>query len=145
MEKALWQGCVMRIWRPLRAEAGWNNMIYPVTPQNVSPGAERAEPQGLHPAALVGMGSAWEKQQGAASSHAHRNLTLGAKDCEAMPNSQSEPEGWDAAGAGTAGALSTTRPLQAHTGAQAALLHTAAGPAAAPSAWHLVQERNPTL
>lgn len=68
VEKPLWQARVMSLW---------NNVIHPATPRNVSPGAERAEPQGLCPAAPAGTGSAGEKQPGAGSSHAHRDLTSG--------------------------------------------------------------------
>lgn len=129
MEKALWQGCAMRLWRPLRAEAGWNNVMYPVTRGNVSPGAERAGPQGLHRAALVGTGSAWEKQRGGGSSHANGDLTLGAKECAAMPNSHGELEARapPPSGPGLERARREAGPLRAPRGARAALPHTAAG------------------
>lgn len=89
----------MSLGRPLRAEAGWNNVIHPVTAQNVRPRAERAEPLGLNPAALAGTGSAWEKPPGAGSSHGHRDFTLGPRavlPCRAAAASQ---EGWEPAGA----------------------------------------------
>lgn len=99
VEKPLWQGCAMSVGRPLWAEAGRNNVIHPVTAQNVSPGAERAEPLGLNPTALVGTGSAWEKAPGAGSSHGHRAFTLGPRAVLPCRGAAASREGRELAGA----------------------------------------------